>query len=100
MIEYFLSTSSNPDKKYMVQFLNPSTNNFNTIHFGQNGYDDFILSNNLERKRLYKIRHRNDKINDLSFAGCWSWWLLWNKPTLYDSILDMEWFFSITITLI
>jgi hypothetical protein len=43
-----------------------------------------------ERKKKYKLRHQNDMINDITKAGAYSWFLLWNKPTLNESIKDME----------
>ena len=92
-----LSVSTRNDKKYMVSFISSSTGNINTLHFGAKGYGDFTLTHDKERKRLYKLRHKNDNINDLYSAGCWSWWLLWNKPTLTQSIQDMEENFKINI---
>ena len=97
MSNYYLYKSSNPKKKYMVKFINQATNKINTIHFGAYSYDDYTITNNDERKRLYIKRHMNDNINDLSYPGCWSSWLLWNKKTLEESIRDMERRFKINI---
>ena len=58
---------------------------------------DYTLNKDDRRKALYIKRHINDNINDLNFAGCWSWWLLWNKKTLEESIHDMEQTFKINI---
>lgn len=99
-MEYELSVSNKPNKKLMVSFINPATKRLNTIHFGAENYSDFLQSQDEERKRLYRIRHQNDKIDDLSFAGCWSWWLLWNKLTLKESIKSMEKKFGIKINLV
>ena len=96
-MEYHLYKSSNPKKKYMVKFLNQTTNKINTIHFGQFSADDYTLTNNDKRKELYKLRHANDNIFDLSFPGAWSMNLLWNKKTLEASIRDMEKRFKINI---
>lgn len=30
-----------------------------------------------ERRRLYRIRHKNDNIDDPNYAGFWSWNYLW-----------------------
>ena len=97
MSNYYLYKSTNPKKKYMVKFINQATNKINTIHFGAYSYDDYTITNNDERKRLYSKRHINDNITDLNFAGCWSMNLLWNKKTLEESIHDMEKRFKITI---
>ena len=47
--------------------------------------------------KIYKLRHANDNINDLSYAGAWSMHLLWNKKSLEESIKDMEKRFKINI---
>ena len=49
-------------------------------------------------KELYKKRHHRDKIHDPMTAGALSWWLLWNKKTLKDSIEDYEDRFGIIYT--
>ena len=94
---YYLYKSTNPDKKFMVKFMNEATNRINTLHFGSSQYSDYTTTNNERRKELYKLRHLSDNINDLSFSGCWSWHLLWNKTTLEKSIKDMEQKFNINI---
>ena len=82
-MEYHLYKSSNDNKKFMVKFLNQTTGRINTIHFGASAYpNDYTITNNDEKKALYKLRHANDNINDLSYAGAWSWWLLCNNKTL------------------
>ena len=96
-MNYYLYNSTNPNKKYMVKFWNEYTGRKNTIHFGANNMSDYTLNKDDRRKALYKLRHANDNINDLSYAGAWSWWLLWNNKTLEESIHDMEKRFKITI---
>ena len=81
----------------MVKYLNQTTGNVNTIHFGSANMSDYTLHKDDKRKALYIKRHVNDMINDLTKPGCWSWWLLWNEPTLAASIHDMEQTFNITI---
>ena len=96
-MKYFLSKSTSPHKKWMVKYLNTQTNNINTIHFGQAGASDFTLHKDETRRDLYHYRHIGDNVTDLTKSGCWSWWLLWNEPTLESSIRDMEQTFKITI---
>ena len=97
MTQYYLYPSNIKTKKYTVKFINQATNKINTIHFGAYSYYDYTITNNDERKRLYKLRHANDYINDLSYAGAWSMHVLWNAPTILESIKDMEKRFKITI---
>ena len=94
---YFLYKSTNPDKKFMIKHLNDATNRINTLHFGSSQYSDFTTTNNERSKQLYKLRHLSDNLNDLSYPGCWSWHLLWNKTTLEKSIIDMQKKFNINI---
>ena len=97
MTQYYLYNSTNPNKKYTVKFINEQTGRNNTIHFGAANMSDYTLHKDDKRKALYINRHINDNIYDLSYAGCWSWWLLWNKKTIDASIHDMEKRFKITI---
>lgn len=94
---YYLYRAINRKNKYSVQFINMKTGRLNTIHFGQFGASDYTINKDDDMKRLYRLRHANDVINDLSFSGCWSWHLLWNMKTLEESIKDMEKTFNINI---
>ena len=97
-MNYYLDKATDSKHKYTVQFLNQTTKRINTIHFGSANMSDYTITNNDERKRLYKLRHANDYINDLSYAGAWSMHLLWNKKSIEESIKDMEKRFKINIT--
>lgn len=97
---YTLQKSSRPNKKFMV-----TTNIGNIIHFGAKGYNDFIIysrKNPLEankRKISYLARHSvRENLDDPSTAGFWSANILWNKPTLQDSINDTSKKYKIKIT--
>ena len=96
-MDFYLYPSNLKSKKFVVKFINEKTKRINTIHFGAAGMSDYTLHNDNRRKALYQTRHQTDNINDLNYAGCWSWWLLWNKKTLDASIRDMEKRFKITI---
>lgn len=74
------------DKKYKALFSNGKV-----IHFGQRGAEDYTIHKDDERKRLYLLRHkkRENWDNPLT-AGALSRWVLWNKPTLRDSIADYK----------
>jgi len=62
-----------------------------TIHFGQAGASDFTISKNLEQKQRYINRHeKNENWNNPMTAGSLSRWILWNKPTLKESIKDYK----------
>ena len=70
------------------------------VSFGAYGYDDFTLSGDEEKKRLYLLRHkaREDWTKrGIKTAGFWSRWLLWNKPSIEASIEDIEDRFNVKI---
>lgn len=105
MYYYLLKDSTRTDKKFMVQYINPSSGVMGKIvHFGakKNGipYSDYTIHKDPDRKARYIARHqKNEDWSDLNRAGAWSRWLLWNEPTLHDSIKDMEKRFNIKIVL-
>ena len=92
MRKAILSTSNRPSKKFMVRVGN------HTIHFGASGYEDFTIHKDPKRKARYLARHKNENWNDPESAGFWARWVLWNKPTLAESIKDIS-KLGITVTL-
>jgi hypothetical protein len=93
-IVVLLRTSSRSDKKYMVKVGDK------IIHFGASGYSDYTIHKDEERKRRYDQRHmpREDwSIYGIDTAGFWAKWILWNKPTIDESIRDIEKRFRIKI---
>jgi hypothetical protein len=95
-----LSRSEKPDKKFKVKVGD------STIHFGSKGMSDYTINQDPNRKRLYIKRHRaraearrreNWNKSGIQTAGFWSRWLLWNKPTLDESIRDIEKRFHVII---
>jgi len=77
-------------KKYMAT-VKDNKGKEHTIQFGAKGYQDFTQTNDDAKKRLYLSRHkkREDWTDPLT-AGFWSRWVLWNLPTLKDSIEDVR----------
>jgi len=101
MEDYYLEKSNRKHKKYMVSWISQETGKIRTLHFGDNRYNDFILSNgNEEKKKRYIARHHKEDWDDLESAGAWAKSILWNKNTLKSSIKDMEKHFKIKIHLI
>jgi len=63
--------STRKDKKYMVKFGSKY------IHFGQMGYKDFTLTNDENKKRLFKLRNAR-WVNADKFTPAWlSYYILW-----------------------
>lgn len=99
-MSYKIYKSGYKNKKIDVVFPNG-----NGISIGADGYGDYIFYNFYydedvadKKKRNYIKRHivREDWY-DLSKRGTWARYLLWNKPTLEDSIKNMEEIFNIKI---
>jgi hypothetical protein len=89
---FTITKSGNPSKKYTV--IGP----YGKIHFGDTGYSDYTIHRDPARKFRYITRHsKREDWTDLSKAGTWSRYILWNKPTLIGSVKDMEKLFNIKI---
>ena len=84
MTEIIISKSKNKDKKYSAVIDGKKT-----IHFGATGYSDYSVHKDPERKQRYINRHKSrEDWSDPTTAGFMSKNLLWNKPTLTESIKD------------
>ena len=95
-IQFILSPSSRPNKKLMILLGSK------IIHFGATGYSDFTLHKDIKRKMRYENRHKKKEdwtINGIYSAGFWAKWILWNKPTLQQSIIDVNKRFHLKIKL-
>lgn len=88
--------STKADKKMMAEFL--VNGRQKTTHFGASGYDDYTLyyqkygKDTAEKhKSSYIARHsaREDFENPTT-AGALSYWILWNLPTVEESIQDYK----------
>jgi hypothetical protein len=64
-----------------------------TIHFGARGMSDYTKHKDSSRKQRYISRHRRRESwgsSGIKSAGFWSKNLLWNKPSLNQSIASIE----------
>jgi hypothetical protein len=96
-----LSRSEKPDKKFKVKIFDRESVDNRTIHFGSKGMSDYTLHKDPYRKKLYINRHKtreNWNRSGIQTAGFWSKHLLWNKPTLSESIQDIEKRFNVKIS--
>ena len=84
MTEIIISKSKNKNKKYDARIDGKKT-----VSFGAAGMSDFTKHKDEERKQRYLDRHRKrEDWSDPTTAGFMSKNLLWNKPTLTESIKD------------
>ena len=83
-----LKRSSKPTKKFVAILADDDDNKYE-IHFGQKHASDFTHHKNELRKLWYIKRHKvNENWNDPLTAGFWSKHILWNLPTVEESLID------------
>jgi hypothetical protein len=96
METYFLKTSDRKGKRFVMEM--PSLKH--SHHFGSDVGKTFIEHGDLKKKSAWIARHKNDKGYNNKHSGIfYSKNLLWNKPTLKQSIKDVEKRFNIKIKL-
>jgi len=62
-----------------------------TTKFGASGYSDYTMNHDIKRRDLYRARHQKDlETKDPRRAGFLSFYILWNKPSLEESIKDYK----------
>lgn len=82
MSEYFKlkPAPSGSPKKWTVR-VPTSSGRGKTVSFGARGYQDYTQHKDKKRRTNYRSRHRNDKLDDPTKAGFWSWYVLWGDTT-------------------
>ena len=87
-MEVVITKSKKHDKKYDARI-----DGTKTVSFGQKGASDFTKHKNTDRKERYIDRHKKNEDWNKSgakTAGFYSKHVLWNKPTLKESIDDIN----------
>ena len=88
MLLYHPYKSDKPGKKYYI-----ITNSGKKVYFGQASASDFTHHKDEQRKQRYIDRHKTNENwskSGIDTADFWSRWLLWNKPTIKDSYMDIK----------
>lgn len=91
-----IKPSTRKDKKYMAEFCLCKTKESccdkkTIVHFGSKGMSDFTIHKDEKRKQMYLARHqKNENWEDFMTAGSLSRYILWNKPSLNESIKDYK----------
>ena len=73
------------------------------VYFGNRYYAQYPIHKDVTRKENYIKRHQkreNWNLSGITTPGFWSRWLLWNQPTIEDSIDDIKKRFNVDIKLI
>ena len=82
-----IGKSTRQGKKMMAVFYDHSKKKIKTTHFGQETASDYTIHGDIARKMNYLARHKErEDWNDYMTAGALSRWILWEKPSLTESI--------------
>ena len=87
-MDVVITKSKKPDKKYDARI-----DGTKTVSFGQKGASDFTKHKNTDRKERYIDRHKKNEDwnkSGVKTAGFYSKHVLWNKPTIKESIDDIN----------
>jgi len=77
-----ITDSTNPKKKLMAIFTDDDGKKIKTTHFGQDGADDYTITNDKEQRTRYRNRHKKDlDTNDYKKAGYLAYHILWGSST-------------------
>jgi hypothetical protein len=71
--------SKNKNKKYTAIF--EIDDKIKKVNFGASGYQDYTLTKNKDKRRLYRARHKHDNINNPLTPGALSFYILWGDST-------------------
>jgi hypothetical protein len=97
-VDVLLMRSWRKGKKYAAIMADKTVSGTKVIHFGAAGMSDYTIHGDEQRKERYLHRHsKNENWQDIDTAGFWSRWLLWNKPSVEESIADIERRFKINV---
>ena len=93
-----IKPSTSSGKKMMAIFFDVNKKKIKTTHFGASGYEHYSGGHqDLQRKMNYLERHeKKENWNDYMTAGSLSRWILWNRPSLNESIQDYMRKFKLT----
>ena len=84
-----IGKSTRVGKKMMAIFYDINKKKIKTTHFGQETASDYTIHGDIARKMNYLDRHKGREYwEDYMTAGSLSRWILWNKPSLSESIKD------------
>ena len=88
VVEIEIKKATNPDNKYMAVVHKPNGRT-KTVQFGAAGMSDYTKHKDPQRKQRYLDRHRkNEDWTNYETEGFYAKQILWNKPTITESIRD------------
>lgn len=86
-----ITNSTNPKSRLMAVFTDDKGKKVTTTHFGLKGGSTFIDHKDEIKKKNYLARHNvRENWNNYMSAGSLARYILWNEPTLTESIKDYK----------
>ena len=92
-----VTPSDRKDKRYVAEFCmcngksKCKDSERKRTHFGFRGGSTYIDHKDDKKKDAYIARHKvNENWNDPTSAGALARYILWNKPTMKESIADYK----------
>ena len=85
---YYPYPANNGKHKYYI-----ITKSEKKIYFGQANASDMTQHKDEARRQRYIKRHEKNEVwskSGIDTAGFWSYWLLWNKPSIKESYEDIK----------
>lgn len=75
--------------KWKITLLDKMTGQKRSTKFGAAGYSDYTIHKDKARRERYILRHQlKEDWTDPTAPGTLSRYILWNKPSLWDSLSD------------
>jgi hypothetical protein len=99
-MKIFLIKDEDPKSTKKFSVIMEDNGKTKKIKFGAKGYEDYTMHHDDSRKQAYINRHKkreNWNADGIKTAGWWSKHLLWNKPSIQESIKDIMQKFDVKI---
>jgi len=88
-----INDSTRKGKRYVASFQIGTDKNtelkepvIKHVHFGSSLHDNYTIHKDEDRKKRYKIRHKNDNLENPLSPGALSMFILWEKTSLGEGI--------------
>ena len=79
-----------PSKKFDAIFTDKGKV-VKVIPFGARGYLDFTITGDVEKRRLYRLRHAKDNLEHADSPGALSMYILWGNSTdIRKNVMDYK----------
>jgi len=88
MVQLIKIVKSNKKNKRFDAIFDIGKSKSRIISFGSKKYDNYTIHFDKERRRLYRLRHRNDNLKNPLSPGALSWYILWGDSTSINKNIE------------